>query len=136
MSNLNQNIQEAKAQLDAHAVEIVKWHFSPETGCPFWLEWAKESGWNPAEDITCFDDIISKFAHFEDEWLRDKQPEVWVPQEFKEQPFNIFETGGTTGMPKQRIGCPPRSASRLAVRRLRIAWKNYGARLTSPTLAY
>ena len=59
MSNLNQNIQEAKAQLDAHAVEIVKWHFSPETGCPFWLEWAKESGWNPAEDITCFDDIIT-----------------------------------------------------------------------------
>ena len=25
---------------------------------------------------------------------------MWVPQEFKGQPFNIFETGGTTGMPK------------------------------------
>ncbi len=32
------------------------------------------------------------------------QPEVWVPAQFKGQPFNIFETGGTTGMPKQRIG--------------------------------
>ena len=31
-------------------------------------------------------------------------PEVWVPAKFKGKPFNIFETGGTTGMPKQRIG--------------------------------
>ena len=30
--------------------------------------------------------------------------EVWVPKQFQGQPFNIFETGGTTGMPKQRIG--------------------------------
>ena len=44
MSNLDQNIQEAKAQLDAHTVEIVKWHFSPDTGSPFWLNWAKEAG--------------------------------------------------------------------------------------------
>src|SRR5439155_1013459 len=45
-----------------------------------------------------------KFPHFQDESLRDLQPEVWVPSKFKGRPFNIFETGGTTGMPKQRIG--------------------------------
>ena len=45
-----------------------------------------------------------KFPHFQDESLRDLQPEVWVPAQFKGKPFNIFETGGTTGMPKQRIG--------------------------------
>jgi hypothetical protein len=44
------------------------------------------------------------FPHFQDEWLRDLQPEVWVPKKFQGRPFNIFETGGTTGMPKQRIG--------------------------------
>jgi len=104
MAELDQRIQEAKEQLDAHAVEIVKWHFSPETGTPFWLDWAKEANWDPAGEITCFDDINAKFPHFEDEWLRDLQPEVWVPKEFEGQPFNIFETGGTTGMPKQRIG--------------------------------
>ena len=48
VSELDQRIQEARAQLDAHAVEIVKWHFSPETGCPFWLDWAKEANWNGA----------------------------------------------------------------------------------------
>ena len=96
--------EQAKEQLDAHAREIVRWHFSAETGSPFWLDWAKKAGWNPAEEITSFDDIIARFPHFEDEWLRDLQPEVWVPAKYKGRPFNIFETGGTTGMPKQRIG--------------------------------
>ncbi|MDX1565059.1 MAG: hypothetical protein R3236_06610, partial [Phycisphaeraceae bacterium] len=84
--------------------DIVQWHFSPETGCPFWLEWAGKAGWDPAREIGGFDDLIQRFPHFQDEWLRDLQPEVWVPAEFKGKPFNIFETGGTTGMPKQRIG--------------------------------
>jgi phenylacetate-coenzyme A ligase PaaK-like adenylate-forming protein len=93
----------ARQQLDAHVREIVQWHFSPETGSPFWLDWAKKSGWNPAAEVTCFGSL-EKFPHFQDEWLRDLQPEVWVPQKMKGRPFNIFETGGTTGMPKQRIG--------------------------------
>ena len=76
MSNLDQNIQEAKAQLDAHTVEVVKWHFSPDTGSPFWLDWANKAGWNPAEEISCFDDIINKFPHFQDEWLRDMPNEI------------------------------------------------------------
>ena len=97
-------LQEAREQLDAHAREIVKWHFSPETGCRFWLEWTERAGWNPAEKIQSFADIIQNFPHFQDEWLRDLQPEVWVPKAFSGQPFNVFETGGTTGMPKQRIG--------------------------------
>ena len=93
----------AQAELDAHAVEMVKWHFSPETGTPFWLDWAKKN-FDPRTEVKCFADIITKVPHFQDEWLRDLQPEVWVPAAFKGQPFNIFETGGTTGMPKQRIG--------------------------------
>jgi phenylacetate-coenzyme A ligase PaaK-like adenylate-forming protein len=93
----------AREQLDAHVREIVRWHFSPETGCSFWLEWAKKAGWNPAHEIKTFADL-GRFPHFQDEWLRDLQPEVWVPQAYRGRPFNIFETGGTTGMPKQRIG--------------------------------
>jgi phenylacetate-coenzyme A ligase PaaK-like adenylate-forming protein len=92
----------AQAQLDAHLREIIQWHFSPETGCPFWLEWAGKN-WDPRQEVRCVEDL-KKFPHFQDEWLRDLQPEVWVPAAFKGRPFNIFETGGTTGMPKQRIG--------------------------------
>ena len=104
MSSVSPNaIKAAQEQLDAHVREIVQWHFSPETGSPFWLDWAKKAGWNPAAEVKSFNDLL-RFPHFQDEWLRDLQPEVWVPAAFRGKPFNIFETGGTTGMPKQRIG--------------------------------
>jgi phenylacetate-coenzyme A ligase PaaK-like adenylate-forming protein len=96
-------IKAAQEKLDAHVREIVRWHFSPETGCPFWLDWAKTAGWNPAVEIKGFADLL-RFPHFQDEWLRDLPNEVWVPKQYQGRPFNIFETGGTTGMPKQRIG--------------------------------
>jgi phenylacetate-coenzyme A ligase PaaK-like adenylate-forming protein len=97
------SIKTAQEKLDAHVGEMVRWHFSPETGCAFWLDWAKKAGWNPAREINSFAGL-QRFPHFLDEWLRDLQPEVWVPKQFQGRPFNIFETGGTTGMPKQRIG--------------------------------
>src|SRR5262245_1307943 len=97
------DIQKAQAQLDAHLKEIIAWHFSPESGCPYWLDWAKKH-FDPRKEVNSFADLIAKFPHFQDESLRDQQPEVWVPAKYKGRPFNIFETGGTTGMPKQRIG--------------------------------
>jgi len=95
-------IKAAQEKLDAHLREIIQWHFSPETGCPFWLDWSKKH-FDPRKEMNSFTDLL-KFPHFQDESLRDLQPEVWVPAPFKGKPFNIFETGGTTGMPKQRIG--------------------------------
>jgi phenylacetate-coenzyme A ligase PaaK-like adenylate-forming protein len=97
-----ETVAAAKAQLETHLREIIQWHFSPETGCPFWLDWAAKN-FDPRKEVTTVDDLL-KFPHFQDEFLRDLQPESWVPAAFKGQPFNIFETGGTTGMPKQRIG--------------------------------
>src|SRR5205085_6744869 len=93
--------EQAQTQLDAHLREIIAWHFSPETGCPFWLEWAGKN-FDPRKEIQSIEDV-KNFPHFQDEWLRDLQPEVWVPAESKGEPFNIFETGGTTGMQKQSI---------------------------------
>src|ERR1043165_3833847 len=83
----------AQEQLDTHVREIVKWHFSPETGSPFWLDWAKKAGWNPVAEVKCFADLL-RFPHFQDEWLRDLPNEVWVPKQFQGRPFNIFDTGG------------------------------------------
>ncbi|HSH14547.1 MAG TPA: hypothetical protein VLD18_00840 [Verrucomicrobiae bacterium] len=105
MKNIDEAaVQAAREQLDARVREIIEWHFNPATGCPFWLNWAKQAGWNPRAEVKSFADLIAKFPHFKDESLRDEQPEIWVPAEFKGKPYNIFETGGTTGMPKQRIG--------------------------------
>ena len=97
------DIKAAQEKLNAHLREIIEWHFSPETGCPFWLDWARKAGWDPRKEVKSIGDM-TRFPHFQDEWLRDLQPEVWVPAKYKGRPFNIFETGGTTGMPKQRIG--------------------------------
>jgi phenylacetate-coenzyme A ligase PaaK-like adenylate-forming protein len=101
--NPDSAIKAAQENLDAHVREIVQWHFSPETGSPFWLDWAAKAGWNPATEVKCSADLL-RFPHFQDEWLRDLPNEVWVPKKYQGRPFNIFETGGTTGMPKQRIG--------------------------------
>ncbi len=95
-------VQQARAQLDAHLREIIEWHFNPDTGCPYWLDWAGRN-WDPRKEVKTSEDLL-KFPHFQDESLRDLQPEVWVPAQYKGKPYNIFETGGTTGMPKQRIG--------------------------------
>ncbi len=97
-------LQQAKEQLDNHVREIIQWHFSPDTGSPFWLDWKKNAGFDPLTEVHSFADLVAKFPHFQDEWLRDEQNERWVPQPYKGRPFSVFETGGTTGMPKQRIG--------------------------------
>lgn len=94
---------EAKSQLDERVREMMTWHFSEDTGCPFWLDWMKEAGWDPREEVKSYDDIV-KFPHFQDEWLRDEKNERFVPNAYKGRPFNVFETGGTTGLPKQRVG--------------------------------
>jgi phenylacetate-coenzyme A ligase PaaK-like adenylate-forming protein len=93
----------ARDLLDAHVRETVAWHFSPETGCPFWLDWKAQAGWDPVAEVRGFDDL-RRFDHFKDEWLRDEKNERFVPKAFAGRPFNVFETGGTTGLPKQRIG--------------------------------
>jgi phenylacetate-coenzyme A ligase PaaK-like adenylate-forming protein len=95
-------VRQAKEKLDAHVREIVRWHFSPQTGTPFWLEKAKTFSFNPLTDVQRFEDL-KRFGHFEDEWLRGGPVRRWVPQGLKDRPIYVFETGGTTGIPKSRI---------------------------------
>ena len=37
--------------LDEHVREIIAWHFSPDTGTPFWLEWARQSKLDVVSEI-------------------------------------------------------------------------------------
>ncbi len=89
-------------KLDAHTVEIVKWHFDPKTGSPFWLDWAKKAGWDPRKQVKCYADL-DKFGNFQDEWLRGGPVRKWVPKGLAKEPVYVFETGGSTGVPKSRI---------------------------------
>src|SRR5499426_365400 len=102
VKDLSTRAQEAKTQLDAHVREIVAWHFDPETGCPFWLDFASKLGWDPRKEINSFGDL-RKFPPFEDEWLRGGPVRRWLPKGLEGKPVFTFETGGTTGVPKSRL---------------------------------
>jgi phenylacetate-coenzyme A ligase PaaK-like adenylate-forming protein len=95
-------VRQAREKLDAHTREIVNWHFSPETGTPFWLDKAKTLGFDPRQEVHGFDDL-KKFGLFEDEWLRGGPVRRWVPKALQQKPIFVFETGGTTGIPKSRV---------------------------------
>jgi hypothetical protein len=88
--------------LDAWVREMMHWHFDPATGCPFWLEWAERAGWDPRRDVHSYGDL-DKFGFFHDEWLRGGPVRRWVPRAYVDRPISIFETGGSTGVPKSRI---------------------------------
>jgi hypothetical protein len=100
--SLQSKIHHAKEELDRHLREIVAWHFSPDTGCPFWLEKAKQLRINPIKDVQSYEDLPI-FGHFEDEWLRGGPLQRWIPRGLAGKPTYVFETGGTTGIPKSRI---------------------------------
>ena len=101
-SDLQAKVEAAKLELDEHTRMIVNWHFDPETGCPFWLEYAKNLDFNPRKDIQRFDDL-NRFPPFEDEWLRGGPVDRWIPKGCADKPVYVFETGGSTGVPKSRV---------------------------------
>jgi phenylacetate-coenzyme A ligase PaaK-like adenylate-forming protein len=96
------DLTRARDTLDQWVRELMEWHFNPETGVPFWLEWASKAGWDPRREITGYTDL-DKFGSFQDEWLRGGDPRRWVPKGYAGRPVSIFETGGSTGVPKSRI---------------------------------
>jgi phenylacetate-coenzyme A ligase PaaK-like adenylate-forming protein len=101
-TSMESKVQYARETLDAHVREIVAWHFNSDTGTPFWLERAKTLSFDPRKEIRGFDDL-KKFGLFEDEWLRGGPVRRWVPKAYQNQPIYVFETGGTTGIPKSRV---------------------------------
>ena len=93
---------QAREQLDAHVRAMMEWHFHPDTGTPFWLDFAKKLDFDPRSDVAGFADL-RRFPPFEDEWLRGGPVRRWVPKAMADDPIYVFETGGTTGIPKSRV---------------------------------
>ena len=100
---LNDEAQrKARTALDGHVAETIAWHFHESTGCPFWLDFKRQLKFDPLKEVRSFDDL-QKFPPFEDEWLRGGPVRRWVPKGLADKPIYVFETGGTTGVPKSRI---------------------------------
>ena len=101
-SSLDERVAETGRALDAHVREMVQWHFSPETGCPFWLEFARRLEFDPRERIHGYDDL-KVLRPFQDEWLRGGPIRRWLPKGLEGKALYAFETGGSTGLPKTRL---------------------------------
>ncbi|MFN0109593.1 MAG: hypothetical protein ACKVZH_12120 [Blastocatellia bacterium] len=101
-AEMQTKIQAAKERLDAHVREMVEWHFNPETGCEYWLEKAKGYDFDPRKDVKTYEDL-DKFPFFEDGDLRGGPVRKWVPKGNAGKPIYVFETGGSTGVPKSRV---------------------------------
>jgi phenylacetate-coenzyme A ligase PaaK-like adenylate-forming protein len=99
---LTARVRAARQDLDAHVREMVAWHFDPQTGCPFWLDYAAALDFDPRDVIAGYDDL-ARLGHFEDEWLRGGPIRRWVPKGLADRPLYVFETGGSTGLPKSRV---------------------------------
>ena len=96
-------VAEARNGLDEQVREIVRWHFSEATGCPFWLDFRGRLDFDPLTAVRGFEDL-QRFPPFEDDWLRGGPLRRWVPKRYEGRPLFVFETGGTTGIPKSRVG--------------------------------
>lgn len=101
-SDLTAATRAAREALDSWTREMVAWHFNPDTGCPFWLDYLRKLGWDPRKEIRSYDDL-GRLGLFQDEWLRGGPVERWIPRAFEGRPVYVFETGGTTGIPKTRV---------------------------------
>ena len=115
-------VRQAREALDAQVREMVQWHFSPETGCPFWLDFATKLGWDPRAEVRGFADL-AKFPEYQDDWLRGGPVRRWLPRGLEGKPMYVFETGGSTGVPK----------SRLQIDDFRIDYENFSKTLSDQT---
>ena len=91
-------------QLDAHVRDIVQWHVSPETGTPFWLDFARKLDWDPLKDIQTYQDL-DRFGFFQDEWLRGGPVRRWVPKGYAAREARPTDSAVTVLTPEPIVGC-------------------------------
>lgn len=92
-----------KQLLDEQVREIIEYHFNPNSGSEFWINFAKERGINPIHDITCYEEL-KILGNFNADDLRTIPVEHFIPKDrlnFKKYDPRVFETGGTSGIPKR-----------------------------------
>ncbi|MEW2389136.1 hypothetical protein AB0933_12330 [Streptomyces venezuelae] len=95
---LRERVPELGIGLDAWTRRMMRWHFDPETGSPFWVARRGKLGFDPVEDIGCFADL-DRFGLFDKAELRAANARDLRPRGYRDRPFRVFETGGSTGPP-------------------------------------
>lgn len=95
-------LQDRPEDVDEWVRMTVQWHFSPDTGSPFWLSRAAHLPFDPLTDITTRADL-QRFPDLSGE-LSSVPVEELLPRGRMEGPrVRVFESGGTTGAPKRIV---------------------------------
>ncbi|WP_201797004.1 hypothetical protein [Vibrio sp. vnigr-6D03] len=87
---------------EQHLKKVIAFHFSPETGSPFWLEKRKKFNFDPLKDINNLSDLRLFPDVSED--LKHVDAESLIPRGLLSAEIaGIYESGGTTGKPKKVV---------------------------------
>lgn len=90
------------SDFDSHLTGMMKWHFSPQTGAPFWLEMRQTLDFDPRNDVKTFSDL-ARFPDVSDR-LREVPVESLIPRGLHDSTIaGVFESGGTTGKAKRTV---------------------------------
>ncbi|WHI52288.1 phenazine antibiotic biosynthesis protein [Microbulbifer sp. MLAF003] len=85
-----------------HLADILNWHFSPDTGSPFWLSMRSQLDFDPVKDVRSLADL-SLFPDIS-QLLREIAIEDLQPKGLADYRLaGIFESGGTTGTAKRVV---------------------------------
>ncbi|CAI7974309.1 conserved hypothetical protein [Frankia sp. Hr75.2] len=94
----------ASIDADEYIGALMRWHFSEETGSPYWLRRSRSLDFDPIADVRTFADLVL-FPNVVNEF-RDVPVEDLVPRGLTGADrviAGIFESGGTTGAPKRFV---------------------------------
>ncbi|MHA6762986.1 hypothetical protein [Streptacidiphilus sp. PAMC 29251] len=95
---MRRDVPELDVDLDEWTRRMMRWHFSAETGAPLWLDQRETLGFDPLRDIEGFADL-RRFGPFDKERLRRAPVRDLLPARYTGRPFQVFETGGSSGPP-------------------------------------
>jgi phenylacetate-coenzyme A ligase PaaK-like adenylate-forming protein len=98
LDRLRETVPALAVDADTWVRRMMRWHFSEETGSPFWLRRRAALGFDPLRDVAGLADL-DRFGLFDKPALRTAPAADLVPRGFAHRPRRIFETGGTTGRP-------------------------------------
>jgi hypothetical protein len=92
--------------VEAYLRSAIAWHFGAETGSAFWLRTAQTLDFDPLTDVHSFADL-RRFPNLLGA-LRTEPVENLIPRGYgSPAPVpQIFESGGTTGVPKRTVQLP------------------------------
>nr|CEL21786.1 EhpF [Kibdelosporangium sp. MJ126-NF4] len=86
---------------DSQVRKLTHWHFSPETGSPFWLGMRDRLDFDPVADVHSAADL-SRFPDVSEQ-LRQVPATALIPRGLAQETFRVYDSGGTTGSPKRIV---------------------------------